>query len=130
VKAGTSLDDDVNGSSDSSSSLLKPYSSSVTKMLSSISLSPAHSKTSQGQGAVSSKITSYDSIMMLVSRLNTIRSAMRCITEQNTIRRTKLKFVLITTLQDKALATKRPEMRDEPLASKAKLKGGQIQDQE
>jgi hypothetical protein len=31
-------------------------------------------------------------------------------------------------LQDKALATKRPEMRDGRLASKAKLKGGQIQD--
>jgi hypothetical protein len=42
----------------------------------------------------------------------------------------KLKFVLITMLQDKALATKRPAMRDEPLASEAKLKGGQIQDRE
>jgi hypothetical protein len=30
-------------------------------------------------------------------------------------------------LQDKALATKRPEMRDGQLASKAKLKRGQIQ---
>jgi hypothetical protein len=29
-------------------------------MLSSISLSPAHSKTSQGQGAVLSKVTSFD----------------------------------------------------------------------
>jgi hypothetical protein len=31
-------------------------------------------------------------------------------------------------LQDKELATKRPEMRDGWLASKAKLKGSQIQD--
>jgi hypothetical protein len=31
-------------------------------------------------------------------------------------------------LQDKAVATKRPQMRDGWLASKAKLKGGQIQD--
>jgi hypothetical protein len=31
-------------------------------------------------------------------------------------------------LQDKALATKRPEMRDGRLTSKAKLKGGQIKD--
>jgi hypothetical protein len=31
-------------------------------------------------------------------------------------------------LQDKELATKRPEMRDRWLASKAKLKGCQIQD--
>jgi hypothetical protein len=53
---------------------------------------------------------------------------MRCITKQNTIKRTRLKFVQIATLQDKALATKRPEMRDGWLASKAKLKGGQIQD--
>jgi hypothetical protein len=30
--------------------------------------------------------------------------------------------------QDKALATKRPEMRDGWLASKAKLKGSRIQD--
>jgi hypothetical protein len=40
----------------------------------------------------------------------------------------RLKFIQINTLQDKALATKRPEMRDRWLASKAKLKGGQIQD--
>jgi hypothetical protein len=32
-------------------------------------------------------------------------------------------------LQDTALATKRPEIRKGRLASKAKLKGGQIQDQ-
>jgi hypothetical protein len=31
-------------------------------------------------------------------------------------------------LQDKALTTKRPEMRNGRLASKSKLKGGQIQD--
>jgi hypothetical protein len=31
-------------------------------------------------------------------------------------------------LQDKGLATKRPQMRDEWLVSKAKLKGVQIQD--
>jgi hypothetical protein len=40
----------------------------------------------------------------------------------------RLKFVHIATLQDKELATKRPEMRDGRLASKAKVKGGQIQD--
>jgi hypothetical protein len=47
---------------------------------------------------------------------------MRCITKQNIIRKMRLKFVQIVTLQDKALATKRPEMRDGRLASKAKLK--------
>jgi hypothetical protein len=37
-------------------------------------------------------------------------------------------FVQIATLQDKALAIKRPKMRDGWLASKAKLKGDQVQD--
>jgi hypothetical protein len=72
VEAGTSSSDDVEGSSGSSSSPSKPYSSSSTKILSSFSLSPAHSKTSRGQVAVSSKVTSHDSTMVLVSRLNTL----------------------------------------------------------
>jgi hypothetical protein len=38
----------------------------------------------------------------------------------------RLKFVQIAMLQDKALATKRHEMRDGQVASKAKLKGDQI----
>jgi hypothetical protein len=54
---------------------------------------------------------------------------MMCITKQNSIRRMRLKFVQIAMLQDKAVVTKRPEMRDGQLASKAKLKGGQIHDQ-
>jgi hypothetical protein len=40
----------------------------------------------------------------------------------------RLKFVHIVTLQDKALATKKPKMRDRQLASKLKLKRGKIQD--
>jgi hypothetical protein len=51
---------------------------------------------------------------------------MRLTTKQNAIKRTKLKFIQIAMLQDKALATKRPEMKDRRLASKAKLKGGQM----
>jgi hypothetical protein len=43
--------------------------------------------------------------------------------------RARLKFIKIITLQDKAFATKRSEMRDGQLTSKAKLKGSQIQDQ-
>jgi hypothetical protein len=70
VDAGTSSGDDIDGSSGSSSSQSKPYSSSSTKMLYSTSLSSAHSKTSRGQGAVLSKVTSHDSITVLVSRLN------------------------------------------------------------
>jgi hypothetical protein len=58
-----------------------------------------------------------------------VRSAMRCITKQNTIRGTGLKFIQIVMLQDKALVTKRHVMRDGRLASKAKFKGGQIQDE-
>jgi hypothetical protein len=72
VKAGTCSSDDVEGSSDSSSSPSMNYSPSSTKMLSSISLLPAHSKTSHGQGAVSSKVTSYDATTVLGSRLNTL----------------------------------------------------------
>jgi hypothetical protein len=70
VEAGTSTDDYVDGSSGSSSSQLKLCSSSSTKVLSSIFLSPAHSKISRGQGAVSLKVTSHDSTTVLVSRLN------------------------------------------------------------
>jgi hypothetical protein len=72
VKAGIRSGDDVEGSSGSSSSPSKPYSSSSTKMLSSISLSHAHSKTSRGQGVISLKVTSHDSTTVLVSRLNTL----------------------------------------------------------
>jgi hypothetical protein len=50
------------------------------------------------------------------------------IAKQNAIRRMRLKLIHIALLQDKAIATKRPEMRDRWLASKAKLKGSQIQD--
>jgi hypothetical protein len=98
VEAGTSVGDDVEGSSGSSSSPLKLYSFSSTKMSYSISLSPEHSKTSRGQG-------------VLIK--HSVRSAMRCITKQNAIRGMRLKFVHIAMLQDKTLATKRLEMRDE-----------------
>jgi hypothetical protein len=40
----------------------------------------------------------------------------------------RLKFIKIATFQNKALVTKRPKMRDGRLASKANLKGSQIQD--
>jgi hypothetical protein len=70
VEVETDSGDDVEGSNDSSSSSSTPYSPSYTKMLSSISLSPAHSRTSQGQGAVSSNVTSYNSTTVLISRLN------------------------------------------------------------
>jgi hypothetical protein len=56
-----------------------------------------------------------------------LRTAMRGISKQDAIRRTRLKLIQIATLQDKALATKRPEMRDGRLASRAKLKTGQMQ---
>jgi hypothetical protein len=52
---------------------------------------------------------------------------MRVVSNQNVIRRTRLKLIKVTTSQNKALATKRPEMRDRRLATKAKLKGGQVQ---
>jgi hypothetical protein len=40
----------------------------------------------------------------------------------------RLKFIQIIMLEDKALATKGPKMRDGRVAFKAKHKGGQIQD--
>jgi hypothetical protein len=69
VKVWTCSGDDVDGSSGSSLSLSMPYSPSSTKMLSAISLSPAHSTTPRGQGAVSSKVASHDSTMVLFSKL-------------------------------------------------------------
>jgi hypothetical protein len=53
---------------------------------------------------------------------------MRGIAKQDAIRRARLKFIKIAMFQDKALATKRPKMRDGWLASKVKLIGSQIQD--
>jgi hypothetical protein len=57
---------------------------------------------------------------------HSVRSAMRGVSKQDSIRRMRLKFIRISMLQDKALATKRPEMRDRRLLSKAKLKGGEM----
>jgi hypothetical protein len=126
VEAWTGSGDDVAGSSTSSSSPSMPYSPSSTKILSSISLSPAHWKTSRGQGAISLKVTSDDSTMVLVLRLNTIRSARSSIAKHDAIRRTRLKLIKISTFQNKALASKRPEMRDGRVATKPKLKGSQM----
>jgi hypothetical protein len=53
---------------------------------------------------------------------------MRGVSKQDAIRRMGLEFIKIATLQDKTLATERSEMRDGWLASKAKLKGGQMHD--
>jgi hypothetical protein len=47
---------------------------------------------------------------------------MRGIAQQNAIRRMRHKFIHIATFQDKSLTTKRAEMRDIRLESKAKLK--------
>jgi hypothetical protein len=52
---------------------------------------------------------------------------MRAVSKQDAIIRTRLKFIKIAMLQDKALATDRLKLRDKWLASKAKLKGGQMQ---
>jgi hypothetical protein len=49
---------------------------------------------------------------------------MRGVSKQNAIRRMRLEFIMIATFRNKALTTKRPEMRDRWLASKVKLKGG------
>jgi hypothetical protein len=43
------------------------------------------------------------------------------------MKRARLKLIKITTFQNKAFTSKRPEVRDKRLATKAKLKGGQMQ---
>jgi hypothetical protein len=52
---------------------------------------------------------------------------MRGVSKQNAIKRARLKLIKISTFQNKAFASKRPEVRDKRLAIKAKLKGGQMQ---
>jgi hypothetical protein len=52
---------------------------------------------------------------------------MRGVSKQNAIKRARLKLIKIATFQNKAFASKRPEVRDRRLAIKAKLKGGQMQ---
>jgi hypothetical protein len=52
---------------------------------------------------------------------------MRGVSEQNAIKRARLKLVKITTFQNKAFASKGPEVRDRILSTKSKLKEGQKQ---
>jgi hypothetical protein len=52
---------------------------------------------------------------------------MRGVSKQNVIKGARLKLIKISTFQNKALASKMPEVRDRRLATKAKLKGGQMQ---
>jgi hypothetical protein len=52
---------------------------------------------------------------------------MRGVSKQNVIKKARLKLIKIFTFQNKAFAFKRAEMRDRRLATKAKLKGGQMQ---
>jgi hypothetical protein len=52
---------------------------------------------------------------------------MRGVSNQNAIKKARLKLIKISTFQNKVFASKRPEVRDRMLATKAKLKGGQMQ---
>jgi hypothetical protein len=52
---------------------------------------------------------------------------MRGVSKQNAIKRVRLKLIKIFMFQNKSLASKRLEVRDRRLATKAKLKGGQMQ---
>jgi hypothetical protein len=52
---------------------------------------------------------------------------MRGVSKQNVIKRARLKLIKISTFQNKAFASKRAEVRDRRIATKAKLKGGQMQ---
>jgi hypothetical protein len=52
---------------------------------------------------------------------------MRGVSKQNTIKGARLKLIKIAMFQNKTFASKRPEMGDRRLATKAKLKGSQMQ---
>jgi hypothetical protein len=52
---------------------------------------------------------------------------MRGVSKQNAIKRVRLKLIKISMFQNKAFASKKPEVRDRRLATKVKLKGGQMQ---
>jgi hypothetical protein len=52
---------------------------------------------------------------------------MRDVSKQDAIKRARLKLIKIFTFCNKAFASKRPEVRDRRLVTKAKLKGGQMQ---
>jgi hypothetical protein len=52
---------------------------------------------------------------------------MRGVSKQNAIKGARLKLIKIATFQNKTFASKQPEVRDRRLATKAKLKGGQMQ---
>jgi hypothetical protein len=52
---------------------------------------------------------------------------MRGVSKQNAIKRARLKLIKISTFQNKAFASKRLEVRDRRLATKVKLKDGQMQ---
>jgi hypothetical protein len=51
------------------------------------------------------------------------------VSKLDVIRRTRLKFIKISTFQNKALASNGLEMRDRRLSTKEKLKAGQMQNQ-
>jgi hypothetical protein len=52
---------------------------------------------------------------------------MRGVSKQNSIKEVRLKLIKIATFQNKAFASKWPEVSDRRLATKAKLKGGHMQ---
>jgi hypothetical protein len=58
--------------------------------------------------------------------INSVRSAMRGVSKKNAIKRARLKFIKIFMFHNKSFASKRSEIRDRRLVTKAKLKGSQV----
>jgi hypothetical protein len=52
---------------------------------------------------------------------------MRGVSKQNAIKRARLKLIKIATFQNKSFVSKGPKVIDRRLATKVKLKGGQMQ---
>jgi hypothetical protein len=59
--------------------------------------------------------------------INSVRSALRGVSRQNAINGVRLKIIKIAMFQNKAFASKGTKVRDRRLVTKAKLKGGQMQ---
>jgi hypothetical protein len=52
---------------------------------------------------------------------------MRGVSKQNAIKRARLKFIKISSFQNKAFASEWPKMRDRRLATKVNVRDGKLQ---
>jgi hypothetical protein len=123
VEAGIGSGDEVEGHSGSSSSPSKPFIIYKDALLHLLITCTLKDIMWTGSSLIEGHITWLNNGVSLKVK-HSIRFAMRNIAKQDAIRRVRLKFIKISTFQNKALTAKRPEMRDRGLSTKMKLKGG------